>query len=738
MQTKKSLKIYLLALLLLFTGLIGYKIFLIFAETDYQALNAKHIELIDTRLKAKEPYSFAVIGNISNSMKNFEDRIVPQLDKNNIDFIISAGNSVYDGAEGKYRLLYRGLKKLHIPYILAAGHNEIEDFGAGRFYRHFGPYFFSFQLQNSYFIFLDSSGRTSWEWQLRWLKQELINADKYRHCFVFSHASFVPITDSNRDDTPYLLPKKVSQALQKLFTRHRVSAVFSAGYPTYQQEVVAGVSYINSGGGGGLMLDRDERYQFAQVTVNKNQLIYNNIVIPRRLGLFLERFETLKLYLHSFFYMSLMNFLLILSIIGLVALWLYSLIIRQEHLYRDFSFDEDEMSTDPLRIALFTNNYLPFIGGVPLSINRLYRGLKSCGEAVKIFAPTYQQDESTIENSNIFRCPSLFSVKMNNFPVANIFSRKIAAELDSFGADLIHVHHPFWLGKKGLRLAKRNGLPVVLTYHTRLEHYTHYVPLPGLALKKMAAHFAIKHFANKCDAIITPTASTEEYLRNLGVSAIIETIPTGISIKDYEAWTAEQINELRSQYVRSGELLLISVARMAKEKNLDFLIDGLVIAKKRTDRPFKCILVGDGPEKRRLEDRVAALGLSDNILFTGNLAPNNVIAHYLAADLFVFTSTSETQGMVLVEAMAGGCPVVAVRASGVHDVVKNSYNGFKVAESTKAWAETIVSLLSDPQQLETLSNNSRSFAQNYSADTISKKILKLYHRVIVIKKGKTN
>ncbi len=324
---------------------------------------------------------------------------------------------------------------------------------------------------------------------------------------------------------------------------------------------------------------------------------------------------------------------------------------------------------------------------------------------------------------------------MNNFPVANIFSRKISAEFDAFGADLIHVHHPFWLGKKGLRLAKRNGLPVVLTYHTRLEHYTHYVPLPGLALKKMAAHFAIKHFANKCDAIITPTASTEEYLRNLGVSAIIETIPTGISIKDYEAWPAEQIKKLRSQYVDSGEFLLISVARMAKEKNLDFLIDGLAKVKKRTNTPFKCLLVGDGPEKERLEAKVASMDLSGNILFTGNLTPDNVIAHYLAADLFVFASTSETQGMVLVEAMAGGCPVVAVRASGVHDVVKNGFNGFKVAESTEIWAESVANLLNDPQQLAILAENSKNFAQNYSVETITDKVSGLYRHVMVIKKG---
>jgi glycosyltransferase involved in cell wall biosynthesis len=162
-----------------------------------------------------------------------------------------------------------------------------------------------------------------------------------------------------------------------------------------------------------------------------------------------------------------------------------------------------------------------------------------------------------------------------NFPVANVFSRKIEASFKPLGCDLVHVHHPFWLGKKGMRLARRSGIPVILTYHTRLERYTHYFPLPGMVLKNLVAHFLIKRFANHCVAIITPTSSTEEYLRNLGVSALIETIPTGIDIEDYKQWSQQQVQALRDQYVDPGERLLISVSRMAKEKNLDFLITGL-------------------------------------------------------------------------------------------------------------------------------------------------------------------
>jgi glycosyltransferase involved in cell wall biosynthesis len=304
-------------------------------------------------------------------------------------------------------------------------------------------------------------------------------------------------------------------------------------------------------------------------------------------------------------------------------------------------------------------------------------------------------------------------------------------EFRSFDCDLVHVHHPFWLGGKGMRLARKGGIPVILTYHTRLEHYTHYFPLPGTALKNIVAHYMIKRFANNCDAIITPTASTEEYLRNLGVSALIETIPTGISLEDYKQWSPKEVQSLRDQYASPGESLLISVSRMAQEKNLDFLIAGLAKVKERSHAPFKCLLVGDGPEKTRLEEKAKKLGLQDHLVFTGNVTPLEVVRHYLAADLFVFSSTSETQGIVLLEAMAGGCPVVAVRGSGVYDVVKDGFNGYKVAESTDNWAEAIICLLSDRKQLSALSENSRSFAEKFSLENITEKILILYRRTIV-------
>lgn len=736
MTHKKKLTLSLVAILMLLAGLIGYKVYLFIHETDYQALNADNIDEITTRFDKKEEFNFAVVGNIRNTMWIFEQRISPMLRQSGADFMISVGNAVADGAEDKYRLLYRGLKKLGLPYVLAPGPNEIEDFGADRFYRHFGPYFFSFHLANAYFIFLDSTGKTAWKSQLRWLRQELIQAETLRYRFVFLSHSLFALKDADPEDGDYVLEKKRSQSLQHLFSQHRVTAVFSAGYPTYHERTVKGVRYFVSGGGGGLILDQQAHYQFVRVHVAPDRVTCENVAFPHRQGVIHEKVETLKLFLHSFFYMSIFNSLLILGLISLLALKIYSLIIRQEHLYRDFSVDEVALSKSHPRVAMFTNNYLPFIGGVPLSIERLEKELIRQGAAVQLFAPSYRQPWPDTDANPVFRCPVLFYTRRHKFPVANIFSRQMATAFKALNCDLVHVHHPFWLGKKGLQLARKHRKPVVFTYHTRLEHYTHYIPVPGVVLKNLIAHFIIKHFANRCDAIITPTASTEEYLRNLGVSALIETLPTGINIEAYHQWSAQQVQALRSRYSAPGERLLISVSRLAKEKNLDFLIDGLAKVTHRSKAPFTCLLVGDGPESQRLQERVAALGMGERIVFTGRMTPQEVVGHYLAADLFVFASTSETQGMVLLEAMAGGCPVVAVRASGVYDVITDGTNGFKVAESTEEWAGVVARLLEDREQLSRLSENSLAFAGNYSVEKITERVLNLYRRVLVLHQSK--
>ncbi|UCG39629.1 MAG: glycosyltransferase [bacterium] len=734
MNPKRRLKFLLLLVVLLLVSLAGYKVYLYVAEKDYVALNETNLDRIEKRLDGRREFTFAVVGNIKNSNRIFERRLLPMIRTENPDFLISAGNAVYDGAEDKYRALYRGMSRLGLPYLLAFGRNEMEDFGARRFYRHFGPHYFTVPIGGAVFFFLDSTGETSWQWQMSWLERELAATRDAKHRFLVLYHSPLPVEGFPPWKSHDVLDEGARWALRRVLLGQNVSAVFSAGYPTYRRDVVDGVPYFISGCAGGLHLDeKEDSYQYLNIHVEQDGIVFENVEYPHQLHPLSYKVETVGLFLHSFFYVSLFNFLLVMGLLGLVALKIYSLILRQETYYRDFDMDEELDLGRPLRVAMFTDNYLPFVGGVPISIDRLYKGLLVQGCRVKIFAPSYPVPPEARE-PDVFRCPSLFPPKGGRGPVTNIFSRKIAQAFREFDCDIVHVHHSLWLGRKGMWLGRRFGVPVVFTYHTRLERYIHYIPLPGTLFKSLGVHYLIKRFANNCQAIITPTTSTEEYMRNVGVSSLVETIPTGVDLNAYAARSPGEVERFRKRYAPEGSLL-ISVSRLAREKNLDFLMEGTRKVFAQSRDPIHCLLVGDGPERKRLEGKVGELGLSGRFHFAGQLDPSDTALAYMASDLFVFASTSETQGMVLVEAMAGGCPVVAVNASGVYDVVENGLNGYKVPESTDIWASTVDGLLRDGDRLKLLSENCRAYALKYAGDRIAAKTVNLYKRVLVLNRA---
>lgn len=734
MNQKYKLKILLVFLIVFWASLAGYKAYLYVIERDYSGLNADNLDRVRALLKDRSDFSFAVLGNIRNSLEIFDKRMLPLLRDKGVDFMISAGNAVYDGAEDKYRLLSRGLRNNGLPYLLAVGENEVEDRGTERFYRHFGPLFFSFDVGGSCFIFLDTSGETSWNWQMRWLQRELDLARDARFRFVIMNRSIFSPPVSDALEPAQLFDEATGSALRDLFTQYGVTAVFSSGNCASGRRVSGGVKYFDTGCAGGLLLDDEAgEYLYLRVRVSEDGVDYTDVQVPHRVSPLAYKLQTLGLFLHSAFYTNFFNFLVILGIVGLLALKVYSLVVRQESLYRDFSTDEKSLPSGVLRVAMFTDNYLPFTGGVPISIHRLYKGLTAKGTLVRIFAPSYGEWTGVEGGEDVFRCRTFRHRKKSQMKITNIFSGLIKEELDRFDPDLVHVNHPYWLGWRGKNLARKKGLPVVFTYHTRLERYMHYIPIPGAPLKQILAHYLIKRFANGCEAIIAPTASTEEYLRRLGVRSMVTTIPTGVDFGEYERWSPGRIKESRERYARDGEVLLISISRLAKEKNLDFLIDGLAKVRDRSKVPFRCLMVGDGTQRPHLESKVDGLRLGDQIVFTGNLEPSDVAGACLASDIFVFASTSETQGMVLLEAMAGGCPVVAVSSSGVYDVIENGFNGFKVPESTDSWAEAVVRLLEEPGLRETFAANSREFALKYSAEKISDRVLSLYRNVLGLK-----
>ncbi|WP_084403869.1 glycosyltransferase [Marinobacterium litorale] len=730
-MTKPRLRALFYLNALIVALLVIYKIYLNFFEQDFSAIHATQVERIEAALAGRDEFRFAVVGNINNSIGIFERKIIPRLNSADIDFMISAGDAVSSGGEDKYRALYRTLSRLEIPYLLTFGENENSRLGGFRFYDHFGPYLFSFAAGNSRFIFLDSTGKTSPQWQLRWLEEEL-QANRQPHTFLFSDYALRPVEDSSPlgIEFEYLFPDTLRNAFVMLAETHNVDTAFSTGLPLYVSQQPQGTRYIMTGGGGGFVPSTDQGfYHYTLVTVNESGVSVEPVRLDSGQHPIWRTLEGLWFFIHSLFYVGYLNFILLVSALVLVGTGLYSAIFVDRDYYPSYDVEPEPYLDKSLRIAMFTNNYLPFIGGVPISIDRLRRGLKERGHQVRVVAPGY--DSPAKDEDETIRAGALLPLgKKREFRLANIFEPRIYTRIFRFKPDLIHVHHPFWLGSAGLFIARRLRVPAIYTYHTRLEHYAHYVPLPGPLFRNLVSHSLVRRFANRCDGVIVPTESAEEYLRMIGVKKPVFVQPTGIEFNRFRDVPQAQIDKRRAELKLGNEKVLISISRLSREKDIDFLIEGLLKLKQRGQVSFRCLILGDGQERERLERKIATLDLANQVQLLGAVPPDELAAYCRLGDLFVFASRSETQGMVVLEAMAAGMPVVAVRSSGIDDIVTDDKNGYKTAPDRSQWCDRVESLLLDDSKHQALSSQALDCARAHSVENFSAQVHRIYACVL--------
>ena len=370
-----------------------------------------------------------------------------------------------------------------------------------------------------------------------------------------------------------------------------------------------------------------------------------------------------------------------------------------------------------LTVAMFTNNYFPFVGGVPVSISRQAKGLRKSGHTVHIFAPKYPgQPPDADECTHRYRLITFYKSKVFHYAVVNIFSPKIKKDFKRYGFDVVHVHHPFWMGSKGAKLGRKYNIPVIFTYHTRFDCYYHFMPILKQTFKKFISHRIVKTFAKKCTAVFAPSQTSKDYLDGLLIQKPIYIMPTGIEI---ERFSGLSVQGLREELTPGGETLLCYASRLSQEKNLSFLIDCIARVKQKTDAAFKCILMGEGPEKDNVQAAIDAAGLAGDVALLGKIPQNEIGGYFNVSDIFVYASKTETQGMVLTEAMAGGCPVVAVSSGGVDDVVEHGYNGFKSAEDAGEWSDYCVRLIEDKELRNRMSANAVESAKKFSLERIT-------------------
>ena len=342
-----------------------------------------------------------------------------------------------------------------------------------------------------------------------------------------------------------------------------------------------------------------------------------------------------------------------------------------------------------MRVGLFTNNYLPFRGGVATAVETLRQGLEALGHRTWIFAPAAQSPHA--DPPYVFRYPSIPAPTYPGFSLPLPVSRRLGRVARALELDVVHVHHPFLLGLTGRRLARRQRCPLVFTYHTRYEKYAHYVPLPPRLVRSLAVRLACR-FADSADLIVAPSEHVADTLRRRGVAAPVAVIPTGVDLELFSPASRERARH-RLGLPPDG-LICLYTGRLDREKSLERVLDAFesVAAAVSTATLH---LVGKGSHSQALERRAAAGRARPRIVFHGGLVREALPDYYRAADLFLFASETETQGLVLAEAHACGLPAVAVRASGVDEVVTDGETGILTKADTGEMADAAIGLLLD-------------------------------------------
>ena len=358
-----------------------------------------------------------------------------------------------------------------------------------------------------------------------------------------------------------------------------------------------------------------------------------------------------------------------------------------------------------MRIALFTNNYLPFCGGVTISVETLRLGLESSGHEAWVFGPRLTGAEDV--SVKVVRYPSIPVATYPEFALAVPYSRRIDRLVTALDFDVIHAHHPFLLGPAARRLARRNRRPLVFTYHTRYEKYAHYVPLP-LGLVQAAALRISAGFAAQADAVLAPSAVIRDELHARGVRTPIAVVPTGVDLERFRP--GDRAAARRSLGVGPAAPLVLYVGRLDREKSVDRVLAAFErVASTLT--AAQLVLVGQGTETERLRRIARALPVAERIRFLG-LRPHHSLAEcYQAADVFLFASETETQGLVLAEAAACGLPAVAVDAPGCDEVVRDGDTGILTKGDPAALAEAVIGLLLDPERRRAMARRAREIAE---------------------------
>lgn len=381
-----------------------------------------------------------------------------------------------------------------------------------------------------------------------------------------------------------------------------------------------------------------------------------------------------------------------------------------------------------MNIVMISDVYFPRVNGVSTSIASFRGALERMGHSVTLICPDYpvgQVDEPGVLRIRSRRVPGDPEDRMMRYRDLLALAPQLAGE----AFDLIHIHTPFTAHYAGVALGRRLGLPVVATYHTLFEeylhHYIHWLPRRWL---RLAARRLSVHQCHQLDALVAPSRAMQQALTRYGVTTPTMVIATGLALESF--CQPQDHSDFRAHYGLPQESrLLLYVGRAAFEKNIDFLINMLprILAEHPTTR---LIITGEGPAHDSLVRLAQEVGVAEAVLFLGYLDRSGPLqAAYRAADVFVFASRTETQGLVLLEAMALGTPVVSTAKMGTLDVLKEGEGCLIAEDSHEDFATKVNRLLSDEPMRQQLAKRAQAYAASWHEDAKSEELVALYQQL---------
>ncbi len=378
-----------------------------------------------------------------------------------------------------------------------------------------------------------------------------------------------------------------------------------------------------------------------------------------------------------------------------------------------------------MKIGIFTDSFRPYTSGVVRSIELFSREFSKRGHAVYIFGPDYPLLHPPKEEG-VFRFISVPAPTMPDFALPIPISAQLGKTIREIGLDIIHSHSPFLLGSLGARAARRYKLPLVFTFHTLYDQYVHYFPFARQASKKVVQRIS-RNFCNRANRVVAPSQMIVSYLTRIGVKTPIVNIPTGVDLDEFtnlnSAWLEENYG------IEPDEKVLLFVGRLGQEKNVTFLMKAFHQVQSSYPN-CRLVMVGKGPQENTLHRMSRDLGIEDKVTYTGVLPRQKIVHCYASADLFVFPSVTETQGLVIGEAKATGLPVVAVRAFGPAEMVYHGEDGFLTDPSLSSFTTAILDLLENKDLYDQMSRKACNNVTSISASYCAEQMLDVYQELI--------